>query len=197
MPTPTPAAWLGPASALAHAISVLVPAHAISAPLELRFAVAAVAGLLAALAMTGVMAALSEGYVPPYVVASALFDEAPGKVSRRQADAAHYATGLLGGLLFELLVLGIEAVRDATVATMLVLGNVLTLSDLLAAVVVIGALYVVFAYVLFPRFGERLYDETEHRERVRSHWLVSATVYGAALLVGVVLLYTGLGLSVV
>lgn len=179
----------------AHAAPALVPAHAFAAPLELRFAVAVVAGLLATLVATVVMSLLSEGYVPPYVAASALFDEVPGKVSRRQADAAHYAAGLLGGLLFELLVLAIEGVRDATVATALVLGNVLTLSDLLAALLVVGFLYAFFAYVVFPRNGGRLYDDAERRERIRVHWLVSATVYGVALLAAVVLLYAGLGLS--
>jgi hypothetical protein len=177
------------------AVPSAVPAHAVAAPLELRLAVAAVAGLLATLAMTGAMSLLSEGYVPPYVAASALFDEPPGRVSRRQADAAHYAAGLLAGLLFELLVLGVEAVRDATVATALVVGNVLTFSDLLAALLVVGFLYAFFGYVVFPRYGDRLYEDAASRERVRFHWLVSANVYGLALLAGVVLLYAALGLS--
>lgn len=186
-----------PWSAVAPSFSALVPVHAFGAPLDLRLAVAVVAGLLATLAMTVVMSLLSEGYVPPYVAASALFDEAPGKVSRRQADAAHYAAGMLAGILFELIVVAIETVRDATVATALVLGNVLTLSDLLAALLVVGFLYAFFAYVVFPRNGGRLYDDPERRERVRFHWLVSATAYGIALLVGVILLYAGLGLSAV
>ena len=172
-----------------------VPAHAVAASLELRLAVAVVAGLFATLVMTGAMSLLSEGYVPPYVAASALFDEPPGKVTRRQADAAHYAAGVLAGLLFELVVLAVEAVRDATVATALVVGNVLTLADLLAAVLVIGFLYAFFAYLVFPRYGDRLYDDHGSRERVRFHWLVSANVYGLALLAGVVLLYAALGLS--
>ena len=175
----------------------LVPAHAVVAPLELRLAVAVVAGLLATLVMTVAMSVLSEGYVPPYVAASALFDVPPGRVSRRQADAAHYAAGLLAAVLFELLVLVVEAVRDVTVATALVLGNVLTLTDLLAAVLVVGFLYGFFAYLVFPRYGDRLYDEEESRVRVRFHWLVSTNVYGLALLAAVVLLYAALGLSAV
>jgi len=178
-------------SVLGHA----VPAHAVAVSLELRFAVAVVAGLLATLVMTGAMALLSEGYVPPYVAASALFGVAPGRVSRRQADAAHYAAGVLAGLLFELVVLVTEAVRDSTVATAVVVGNVLALSDLLATLFVVGFLYAFFAYLVFPRFGDRLYADPEHRERVRFHWLVSANVYGIALLAGVVLLYAALGLS--
>ncbi|MEF8790310.1 MAG: hypothetical protein V5A61_09300 [Haloarculaceae archaeon] len=172
-----------------------VPAHAVAAPLELRLAVAAVAGLLATLVMTGAMSLLSEGYVPPYVAASALFGEAPGRVTRRQADAAHYGAGLLAGLLFETLVVVVEAVRDATVATAVVVGNVLTFSDFLAALLVVAFLYVFFSYVVFPRYGERLYDDGDRRDRVRFHWMVSANVYGLALLAGVVLLYAALGLS--
>lgn len=177
------------------ALPVAPPAHAVAAPLELRFAVAAVAGLLATLVATAPMSLLSEGYVPPYVVASALFGVAPGRVSRRQADAAHYAAGLLAGLLFELFVLGAESVRDATVGVALVVGNALTLADALAALLVVVVLYGIFGYVVFPRYGDRLYDDEEHRKRVRSHWLVSANVYGLALLGGVALLYAGLGLS--
>jgi len=60
---------------------------------------------------------------------------------------------------------------------------------------VVGFLYAFFAYLVFPRFGDRLYEDPEHRERVRFHWLVSANVYGIALLAGVVLLYAALGLS--
>jgi hypothetical protein len=172
-----------------------VPVHAVAAPLEIRFAVAVVAGLVATLVMTGAMAVLSEGYVPPYVAASALFDEAPGKVTRRQADAAHYGAGVLAALLFELVVLVVEGVRNATVATALVVGNVLTLVDLVAALLVVGFLYGFFAYLVFPRYGDRLYADEGSRARVRLHWLVSTNVYGFALLVGVVLLYAALGLS--
>jgi len=174
-----------------------VPAHAVAVPLELRLTVAMGAGLLATLVMTGAMSVLSEGYVPPYVAASALFAVPPGRVSRRQADAVHYAAGLLAGLLFELLVLGIEGVREAAAVPPLVLWNVLTLSDLLAAVLVIGFLYVFFAYLVFPRYGDRLHEDATSRERVRLHWLVSANVYGVALLGVVVLLYAMLGLSAI
>ena len=195
---PTPDVLSVPSVAISiplAALAVAPSAHVVAAPLELRFAVAAVAGLLATLVATGAMALLSEGYVPPYVAASALFGEPPGKVSRRQADAAHYAAGLLAGLLFELLVVGIEAVRDATVATAVVVGNVLALADVLAVLLVVGFLYWFFGYVVFPRYGDRLYDDEEHRKRVRFHWLVSANVYGLALLAAVVLLYAALGLS--
>lgn len=198
MPTPDvfPVAPV-PSSTLFAVSQALQPAHAVAAPLDLRLAVALVAGLLATVVMTVAMSVLSEGYVPPYVAASALFGVPPGRVSRRQADAAHYAAGALAGLLFELLVLAVEAVRDATVATAFLAGGVLTLSDLLAAVLVVGFLYVFFAYLVFPRFGDRLYEDSEHRQRVRFHWLVSANVYGVALLAGVVLLYAALGLSAV
>jgi hypothetical protein len=183
MPTPV-VAWVA-----------IVPVHVVAAPLELRLAVAVVAGLFATLVMTVAMSLLSEGYVPPYVAASALFGVAPGRVSRRQADAAHYAAGLLAGLLFELFVLGLEGLRDATLATAVVVGNLLTLTDLLAALLVVGFLYAFFGHVVFPRYGGRLYDDAGRRERVRFHWLVSANVYGLALLAGVVLLYASLGLS--
>lgn len=179
------------------ALPPVVPAHVGAAPLELRFAVAIVAGLFATLVMTGAMSLLSEGHVPPYVAAAALFGVAPGRVTRRQADVAHYGAGILAALLFELVVVGLEGIRGATVGTALVVGDVLTLADLLAAILVVGFLYAFFASLLFPRYGDYLFDDEDRRERVRVHWLVSASVYGLALLAGVVLFYGVLGLSAV
>jgi hypothetical protein len=164
-------------------------AHTVAQPLTVRFAVAIVAGLGATVVMTVAMDVLPEGYVPPYVAASVLFATAPGVVSKRQADAAHYGAGMLAGVLFEIAVLGLEAVRDATLGVQVVVANVLTLSDLVAAVFVVVFLFVFFAYGVFPRHGERLYDHEETRRVVRRDWLVSATVYGVALLVAVLVLY--------
>lgn len=170
-------------------------AHAVAPPLEVRFSVAVVVGFAATAITTIAMDGLPEGDVPPYVAASALFGLAPGQVSKRQADAAHYGAGMLAGVLFEVVVVGVEAIRNATVRVAVVVANVLTLSDLLSALVVVAVLYVVFAYLVFPRYGDHLYASEETRLLVRRDWLISATVYGLALLVVTPVLYAFLPLS--
>lgn len=169
---------------------------AASLPVEVRLAVAVVAGFGATAIMTIAMDALPEGDVPPYVAAAALFSQSPGSVSKRQADAAHYAAGMLAGVLYELVVSGIDTVQ-AVGQRLILLGTPtpLTLSDPLAAVVVVGFLYVFFARIVFPRFGERIYEDTGLRRTVRRDWLVSASVYGVSLLVVVPVLYAFLPLS--
>jgi hypothetical protein len=57
-------------------------------------------------------------------------------------------------------------------------------------VLVVTFLYVFFARLVFPRFGERLFDDSEVRRTVRRDWLVSAMVYGVSLLVVVPVLYS-------
>jgi hypothetical protein len=159
-------------------------------PLEVRLAVAVVAGFAATALMTIAMDALPEGDVPPYVAAAALFGRSPGSVTKRQADAAHYAAGMLAGVLYELVVSGVDSVQ--TVAQRLVLFGTptpLTLSDPVAIVLVVTFLYVFFARLVFPRFGDRLFEDADVRRTVRRDWLVSATVYGVALMVVVPLLY--------
>ena len=69
------------------------------------------------------------------------------------------------------------------------------MSDPFAALFVVAFLYVFFAYLVFPRFGERIYDDAGLRQTVRRDWLVSATVYGVSLLVVVPVLYAFLPLS--
>lgn len=165
-------------------------------PVEVRLAVAVVAGFGATAITTIAMDALPEGEVPPYVAAAALFRQSPGSVSKRQADAAHYAAGMLAGVLYELVVSGIDTVQ-AVGQRLILLGTPtpLTVSDPLAAVVVVAFLYVFFARIVFPRFGERIYEDADLRRTVRRDWLVSATVYGVSLLVVVPVLYAFLPLS--
>jgi hypothetical protein len=158
--------------------------------LEVRLTVAVVAGFAATAIMTIAMAALPKGGVPPYVAAAALFGRSPASVTKRQADAAHYAAGMLAGVLYELSFLGIDAV-GAVNHELVVLGAAtsLTVSDLLAVGFVIVFLYGFFGHLVFPRFGDRLYADAGTRRTVRRDWSVSAVVYGLALLVVVPVMY--------
>jgi hypothetical protein len=102
---------------------------------------------------------------------------------------------MLGGVLFELNVLVLEAVRDALLGFEVVVAGILTFADLVAVVFVVGFLYVFFAYAVFPRFGDRLFADEETRVVVRRDWLLSSTAYGVALLVAISVLYAFLPLG--
>jgi hypothetical protein len=90
---------------------------------------------------------------------------------------------------FEVLVIGIETARNVVFSRQVVFVDVLTLSDLVGGSLVVAFLYGFFAHLVFPRFGDRLYADTSARALVRRDWLVSAVVYGVALLVAVPVLY--------
>jgi hypothetical protein len=173
--------------------SFLLPpvAHVAGAlPVEIRLAAAVVAGFGATAVMTLVMEVLPEGDVPPYVAAAPLFGTSAGRISKRQADIAHYAAGMLAGVLYELAVSGLDLVQSASQQLVLLGRPVpLTLSDPFAVMFVIGFLYVFFGYLVFPRFGGRLYADTTVRRTVRRDWFISAMVYGGMLLIIVPLLY--------
>lgn len=154
-------------------------------PLPVRFAVALLAGLGAALLMNVPVNLLSRGHVPLDVAASALWRRPIGEVTISETDAVHYAAGMAAGAVFELVVLVVEAVRPVAV----VLAGVVTLSELVAAVVVTAFVFGWFAFVVFPRYGGEVHeDETERRTVVRQ-WAVSAATYGLGMLVMVPIVY--------
>lgn len=157
------------------------------APLDVRLAVAMLAGLLATFAVTAVMQLQSYGYVPAYVAAGAVWGRDPEAVPRSAAHAAHLTAGMLAGLLFEVLVLVFESVRGLASVDPVAVG-VTSLSELLALVLVVGFLYGFFSWVVFPRFGGAAYEA--HAETVFQQWAISAGAYGALLFVAVNLLYT-------
>lgn len=169
----------------------MIPLHAAGGATVgpgVRLAVAAVAGLAATLLMTVVMWRQSYGYVPPYVAGSALWGEPPNEVPRSAADAAHLAAGMLAGVLFEALNLAYEAARAPLgIGVELRVAGVTSVSEIVAAALVVCFLYGFFSWVVFPRFGGNAYETRPGT--VRRQWAVSATVYGVGLLVAVVAIY--------
>jgi hypothetical protein len=154
------------------------PLHGVAAttPLDVRLAVAAVAGLLATLGMTVVMRLQTHGDIPTYVAASALWRRPPERVSWSAANAVHLVAGMLAGVLFEALVVGGERLRSVLDITVefLVLG-VVSVLELLALAVVAAFLYGLFAWVVFPRYGGAAYEAGAGT--VRRQWALSAAVY--------------------
>jgi len=145
-----------------------------AAPLSTRLAVAALAGLLATLVAAVPVALQCRGNVPLQVAAAAVWRRPTGSLD---AVSVGLAAGLLGGFVFELAVLAYEAARPVAV----VVADVLELSDAVGALAVVLLAYVAVAALL-------------RRERaggaeVRGPWLLTATVYGLALLAGVQVVY--------
>lgn len=174
-------------TAVAFALPLHVPGE-VPPPLDLRLALAALAGLVAALAAAVAMRLQSYGYVPAYVGAAAVWRRSPASVSRSAADAVLLAAGMLAGLCFEALVVASERLRPAVgVDVEVVVAGVTTVAELIALALVIGALYVGFSRGVFPRHGGTAYETRP--ETVRRQWAVTAVVYGAGLFVGLTVGY--------
>ena len=101
----------------------------------------------------------SYGYVPAYVAAAALWRDPPGQVPRSAADATHLAAGMAAGVLFETLNVGYERAREPLgIGVELRVAGVTSLSEILAAAVVVCFLYGFFSWLVFPRFGGNAYE---------------------------------------
>lgn len=155
-----------------------LPLHGVAdaTTIDVRLAVAAVAGLAATLGMTVVMRLQSHGYVPPYVAASAVWQRPPERVTWSAANAVHLVAGMLAGAAFEALVVAGERLRPTLGITVEVLvAGIVSLLELLALGAVAAFLYGFFAWVVFPRYGDTAYETGA--ETVRRQWAVSAAVY--------------------
>jgi hypothetical protein len=154
-------------------------------PLPIRFAVALLAGLGAALVMNIPVNVLSRGHVPLDVAASALWRRPVESVTVSETDAVHYAAGMAAGALFELLLVIAEAVRPTVVD----LAGLVTLSEIVAALLVAALVYGVFAFLVVPRYGGEFYEDETERRTVTRQWAVCAATYGIGILVMVPVVY--------
>ncbi len=157
--------------------AAFLPLHAgTTTSIDIRLAVAALAGLAATLGMTVAMRLQSRGYVPPYVAASALWRQPPERVSWSAANAVHIVAGMLAGVLFEVLVVGAERLRPALgIGIEVIVAGVISVLELLALALVALFLYGFFAWVVFPRYGGVAFESGA--EAVRRQWAVSVAVY--------------------
>lgn len=158
-------------------------------PLDVRLALAMLAGLLAALATSAVMRLLPYGDVPAYVAASVLWRRPPRRVSWSAANAVHLAVGMLAGVLFEALLLGYDRLREPLgIDVEVVVAGVTTLAELAALALVVAFLYVFFSWVVFPRYGGAAYET--YPRTIRREWAVSAVAYGGFLLAALKVVYS-------
>ena len=171
MPAPSPA-------------SVMTVLQAAPSPL-LVVAVAMLAGFGAALVASPVMRRLPEGLTPAFAAASALYGRARDDLTETEALSAHYTAGILAGALFATAFLVAEAVLPPGASVL----GVALVPAAVAALVVVLALYWLFGYVVYPRFGGGTDGDAG---RVRGDWAISVVVYAVALVllfpVGVLLL---------
>jgi hypothetical protein len=162
--------------------------HGTAVPLTTRLAVGAVGGLAATLVATVAMWRQSDGYAPAQVAAGLLWGDPPSEVSRSAAHATHLAAGMAAGVGYEAANVAVSRARDALgVGAEHSIAGVVGVAEVLVGAVLVVALYGVFAWLVFPRFGGNAHET--RAATVRRQWAVSAVVYGAALVVFVGTLY--------
>lgn len=149
-------------------------------PLETRLLVALVAGVLATVVATVPVQVQSEGTTPSFVAVAVLTRSEPADVSSRTASAVHHVGGVLAALAHALSAVGLEALLGPE--TFLASVRLYVAPHLLAGLLLLGVLFGGFAYVVLPLAGGEVHDRAA---RVRTQWLVTATVYVAALLAAV------------
>jgi len=149
-----------------------------TAPLSTRFAVAALAGLLAALVAAAPALLQRRGDRPLWLAAAAVWRRSAGSLSPLDAGSVGLAAGLLGGVAFETAVLVYETVRPVVV----VVADVLELSDAVGALAVVLLAHLAVAALLRG-------TDTSAPAESRGPWLLTTTVYGLALLVAVQAIY--------
>ncbi|MGM0605979.1 MAG: hypothetical protein ACQETB_09980 [Halobacteriota archaeon] len=150
--------------------------------------VGAFAGLIAAIVLNWPMSRRSDGFTPAYVAAAVLRRRSPDEVPFRDAVIVHHLAGILAGVLYGLVAIGIEgsvvaiAIESGMVTmTATPSGGVRLLSHVFAVGLVVAFVYVLFAHLVLPRAGGRIYEEQS--TAVRGLWLRSVLIYGAVVLV--------------
>jgi len=144
-------------------------------PVPWFLAIAVIVGVIAALVMDWPMSRQPEGFTPAYIAAGVLTRTPARDVRFRTAMIAHHLAGGLAGLLYALVVLGVDRVAPGSPAIGVALG-----AHLIGVIAVVGFIYAFFAHLVLPRAGGRPYEE--QATAVRGQWLRSALVYGATLL---------------
>lgn len=151
-------------------------------PVNIRLFVAALAGLGAA-ALTAISVEwLDEGETTLAFLVAATVGSTPEEITPRSRSLFLYTLGLLLGMLFEGIIIGYEAIRPVIVRFV----GIVSLSDIVAAVVVTLLMYATVAYLVFPRYRG---TDAPPLEVLRRTWLALSVTYGVALLVLVPVAY--------
>lgn len=145
-------------------------------------------GLVAALVMDWPMARQPDGFVPAYIATAVVTRQPIDSVRLPEAMVLHHLAGVLAGLLYGLIAVGLGGLFPSLVS----LDGLNIVAHLLAVGGVVGFIYSFFAHVVLPRAGGRTYEE--RATAVRGQWLRSALVFGTTLLVGVPAALTSLSL---
>lgn len=155
-------------------------------PWGVTVALGALTGLVAAVVMDWPMSRQPDGFTPAAIAASVVSRQSVEAVSMPELLVVHHATGLLAGVLYGALVVGLSAGLPELVR----IGGLDLLAHLLAVGVVVGFIYGFFAHVVLPRAGGRNYEE--QATAIRGQWLRSSLVFGLTLAVAVPLVAVSL-----
>ncbi|MEA1932498.1 hypothetical protein [Halohasta litorea] len=144
---------------------------------QVLVAVGALAGLVAAVVMDWPMSRQPDGFTPAAVAAGIVTRQPVEAVSFPELLIVHHAAGLLAGVLYGVVVLGVASGLPELVR----IGGLDLVAHLLAVGLVVGFIYVFFAHFVLRRAGGKSYEE--QATAIRGQWLRSSLVFGLTLAV--------------
>ena len=148
-------------------------------PWGVMIALGALAGLVAAVVMDWPMSRQPDGFTPAAIATAVVSRQSVETVSTPELLVVHHAVGLLAGVLYGAVVVGLSS----GLPELLRIGGLDLVAHLLAVGLVVSFIYGFFAHFVLPRAGGRSYEE--QATAIRGQWLRSSLVFGATLAVSV------------
>jgi hypothetical protein len=135
----------------------------------------ALAGLVAAVVMNWPMSRQPDGFTPAAIAAGVVSRQSFEDVSVLQLVVVHHAAGILAGVFYGVVVLGLAAGMPGVV----LVGSIELLAHLLAVGLVVVFIYSFFAHFVLSWASGRAYEEQS--TAIRGQWLRSSLVFGLTL----------------
>lgn len=138
-------------------------------------AIGALAGLVAAIAMDWPMSRQPDGFTPAAIAAGVVSRQSFEDVSVPELLFVHHLAGMLAGVLYGLLILGLASGLPPLVSV----GGLDLVAHLLAVGLVVVFIYTFFAHFVLSWASEQGYEE--QATAIRGQWLRSSLVFGLTL----------------
>lgn len=144
---------------------------------EVVIAVGALAGFVAAVVMDWPMSRQPDGFTPAAIAAGVVSRQSVEAVSFPELLFVHHVAGVLAGVLYGLLLLGLSS----GLSEFLWIGGLNIVAHLLSVGLVVTFIYGFFAHFVLRRTSDRSYEEQS--TAIRGQWLRSSLVFGVTLAV--------------
>jgi len=144
---------------------------------QVVIAVGALAGLVAAVVMDWPMSRQPDGFTPAAIAAGVVSRQPVEAVSFPKLLVVHHFAGLLAGVLYGVVMLGLSSGLPELVR----IAGLDLVAHLLAVGLVVGFIYAFFAHFVLRRAGGKSYEE--QATAIRGQWLRSSLVFGLTLAV--------------